>query len=54
MRPLAETSNIITTIPPKIWDLGTNIQTFRELIPKELNSGINFNFPELRLELNLF
>ena len=29
-------------------------QTFRELIPKELNSGINSNLPELRLELNLF
>ena len=26
----------------------------QELIPKELNSGINSNFPELRLELNLF
>ena len=29
-------------------------QTFRELIPKELNCGINSNFLELRLELNLF
>ena len=30
------------------------MQTFRELIPTELNSGINSNFLELRLELNLF
>ena len=29
-------------------------QTFRELIPKELNSGINSNFSELGPELNLF
>ena len=29
-------------------------QTFRELIPKELNSKINSNFLQLRLELNLF
>ena len=31
-----------------------SLQTVRELILKELNSGINSDFLELRLELNLF